>query len=184
MARRRSACAIGLRQARTATRSRAPPSTPRCSAFAPGRDVTSSFRCIRATTALLPSVRTRVMIRSFRASLLTGAVLAALLSAACSGEHTSAAAAGEPAPVAVRTATVQIQPIDRFLRVTGSLLADEHAEVAAEIGGRVVGAPGERGTRVTAGAVLVRLSATESDASLREAQANAGQLEARLGLAA
>ena len=42
----------------------------------------------------------------------------------------------------------------------------------------------ERGTRVTAGAVLVRISATEADASLREADANAAQLEARLGLAA
>src|SRR6185436_6537714 len=59
-----------------------------------------------------------------------------------------------------------------------------HADVAAEIGGRVVDTPVERGTRVAAGAVLVRLSATEADASLREAQANAGQLEARLGLGA
>ena len=109
------------------------------------------------------------MIRSFRALLLTGAVSAALLSAACGGEHTSAATSTEPAPVAVRAATIQNEPIDRFLRVTGSLSADEHAEVAAEIGGRVVGTPVERGTRVTAGAVLVRLSATEADASLREA---------------
>jgi len=123
------------------------------------------------------------MIRKLRVPLLTGAALAALFSAACSGERTSAAASSEPAPVAVRVATVQNQAIDRYLRVTGSLSADEHADVAAEIGGRVVGTPVERGTRVTAGAVLVRLSATEADASLREAQANAGQLEARLGLA-
>jgi len=122
------------------------------------------------------------MIRKFRAPLLTGAALAALLSAACSGEHTSAAAPAEPAPVAVRVATVQSQPIDRYLRVTGSISPDEHADVAAEIGGRIVGTPVERGTRVTAGTVLVRLSATEADASLREAQANAAQLEARLGL--
>jgi RND family efflux transporter MFP subunit len=79
---------------------------------------------------------------------------------------------------------VQSQTIDRFLRVTGSLSADEHADVAAEIGGRVVGTPVERGTRVSAGTVLVRLSPTEADASLREAQANAAQLEARLGLTA
>jgi RND family efflux transporter MFP subunit len=124
------------------------------------------------------------MIRKFRAPLLTGVAVAALLSAACSGEHTSAAAATEPVPVAIRVATVQSQPIDRFLRVTGSLSADEHAEVAAEISGRIVGTPVERGTRVAAGTVLVRLSPTEADASLREAEANAAQLEARLGLAA
>jgi len=124
------------------------------------------------------------MIRSFQAPLLTAVVVTALFSAACSGEHTSAASPSEPAPVAVRAATIQSQPIDRYLRVTGSISADEHADVAAEVGGRIVGTPVERGTRVAAGAVLVRLSATEADASLREAQANAGQLEARLGLGA
>src|SRR3954471_6822608 len=110
------------------------------------------------------------------------ALAAGLFSAGCGAERTSAAAPPEPAPVAVHAAAVQSQAIDRFLRVTGSLAADEQAEVAAEIGGRVIGTPVERGTRVTAGAVLVRISGTEADASLREADANAAQLEARLGL--
>lgn len=123
------------------------------------------------------------MIRHVRPFLFTGAALAALLSAACSGETTSAAAPVEPAPVAIRVAQVQSQNIDRFLRVTGSLAADEQADVAAETGGRVIGTPVERGTRVSAGAVLIRISATEADASLREADANGAQLEARLGLA-
>ncbi len=124
------------------------------------------------------------MIRNLRVFQFTGAALAALLSAACSGEPTSAAAPPEPAPVAIHVAQVQSETIDRFLRVTGSLAADEQADVAAETGGRVIGTPVERGTRVTAGAVLIRISATEADASLREADANAAQLEARLGLAA
>ena len=113
-----------------------------------------------------------------------GIVAAAIALAACSGSSTQAAAAAsaEPAPVAVRTAHVQQQAIDRFLRVTGSLAADEQAGVAAETAGRVIGTPVERGTPVTAGAVLVQLSSTEADASLREAKANAAQLEARLGL--
>ena len=83
----------------------------------------------------------------------------------------------------MRVVQVEQRPIDRFLRVTGSLAADEQAEVAAEIGGRVIGTPVERGSRVAAGSVLVRLSGAEADASLREAEANAAQLEARLGLA-
>jgi len=125
------------------------------------------------------------MIRSTRVSLFTGAALAAaLLSAACSGEPTVAAALPVAAPVTIRVAEVERQPIDRFLRVTGSLAADEQADVAAETGGRVIGTPVERGTRVAAGAVLIRISATEADASLREADANAAQLEARLGLKA
>jgi RND family efflux transporter MFP subunit len=123
------------------------------------------------------------MIRKLRVPVLGVALAASVVTAACTGERTSAAAPKEPAPVAVHTAIVQSQSIDRFLRVTGSLSADEKADVAAEVGGRVVGTPVERGTRVTTGAVLVRLSATEADASLREAEANAAQLEARLGLA-
>lgn len=122
------------------------------------------------------------MMRHVKVTLLTGAAVAALLSTACSGERTSAAALPEPAAVAVRAALVESRSIDRFLRVTGSLAADEQADVAAEIGGRVIGTPVERGTRVAAGAVLIRISATEADASLREADANAAQLEARVGL--
>lgn len=124
------------------------------------------------------------MIRNVRVVLLTGAAMAALFSAACGGERTSAAVLPEPAPVTIQVAEVRSQSVDRFLRVTGSLAADEQADVAAEIGGRVIGTPVERGTRVTAGAVLIRISGTEADASLREADANAAQLEARLGLVA
>jgi membrane fusion protein (multidrug efflux system) len=124
------------------------------------------------------------MIRNVRLAALGVIAGTALVSAACSGEHASAAAAPQPAPVSIHTAAVQSQPIDRFLRVTGSLMADEEAAVAAEVAGRVIGTPVERGTRVTAGTVLVRLSATEADASLREAEANAAQLEARLALTA
>jgi RND family efflux transporter MFP subunit len=125
------------------------------------------------------------MNRSFVVRVLSGAaVVAVLSSAACGSARTSAAAPPEPAPVAVRAVEVQSQPIDRFLRVTGSLVADEQADVAAETAGRVIGTPVERGTHVSAGTVLIRVSATEADASLREAEANAAQLEARLGLSA
>jgi RND family efflux transporter MFP subunit len=112
------------------------------------------------------------------------ALSAALLlaSSGCSADRASAAPAPAPAAVSVHAASVESRPIDRFLRVTGSLAADEQADVAAETAGRVVETPIERGTRVAAGSVLVRVSATEADASLREAEANAAQLEARLGL--
>ena len=85
-------------------------------------------------------------------------------------------------PIALDTATVESRPIDRFIRVTGSLLADEQAEVSAESGGRVVATPVERGSRVEAGTVLVRVSPAEASAQLQEAEANAAQIEARLGL--
>jgi RND family efflux transporter MFP subunit len=42
--------------------------------------------------------------------------------------------------------------------------------------------PVERGARVSQGTVLVRISAAETSAQLQEAEANAAQIEARLGL--
>jgi RND family efflux transporter MFP subunit len=124
----------------------------------------------------------------FRHSLLPAAgvlVTLASLSSACGSEtKAAAAAAAAPEPAAVTTAAVESLPIERHLRVTGSLLADEQAEVSAELAGRVTATPIERGTRVPAGAVLVRISATETSAQLLEAEANAGQIEARLGLVA
>jgi RND family efflux transporter MFP subunit len=74
------------------------------------------------------------------------------------------------------------QPIARFIRVSGSMTAEEQADVAAETAGRVISTPVERGTRVTQGAELVRISSVETDASLKEAEANAAQIEARLAL--
>jgi RND family efflux transporter MFP subunit len=113
-------------------------------------------------------------------------VLAAgALSTACNSETPAAAATpATPEPTVVATAVVDSRPIERHLRVTGSVIADEQAEVSAELAGRVTATPVERGSRVPAGALLVRISASESSAQLQEAEANAGQIEARLGLAA
>ena len=87
------------------------------------------------------------------------------------------------AAIAVAPASVVEQPIARFVQATGSLMADERAEVAAETRGRIVRTPIERGTPVAEGDELVRLSSTETEAQAREAEANASQIEARLGLA-
>jgi RND family efflux transporter MFP subunit len=107
----------------------------------------------------------------------------ATLTSACSSEPRAAAATPAAVePAAIATAAVESRSIARHLRVTGSLLADEQAEVSAELAGRVTATPVERGSRVPAGALLVRISASESSAQLQEAEANAGQIEARLGL--
>src|SRR5438094_1705114 len=87
-----------------------------------------------------------------------------------------------PAALSVAPAAAVEQPIARFIRATGTLMAEEQADVAAETAGRVVSAPIERGKAVAQGAELIRLSSTETDAQLKEAEANAAQIEARLGL--
>jgi membrane fusion protein, multidrug efflux system len=112
-------------------------------------------------------------------------VLGALASAgAC------ARAAGDSGPVSTEAAAVTVtlataveQPVTRFIRVSGTLTAQEDADVAAEIAGRIVATPVERGSRVSAGGALVRIAAAEVEAQAREAQANAAQIEARLGIA-
>ena len=109
--------------------------------------------------------------------------LAAALTAACG--RAGADAGSSPAAAAVITVSVTDvveQPIKRFIRVSGTLTAQEDAEVAAEVAGRVIATPVERGSRVGANDSLVRLVASDGEAQAIEAQANAAQIEARLGI--
>ena len=118
-----------------------------------------------------------VLVALFGGGLLLGACSAA--DGKTKDRETSA-----PAPVVVAPVAAIEQPIARFVRATGTLMAEEEAGVAAETAGRVVATPIERGTAVAQGAELIQLSATETEAQLNEAEANAGQIAARLGLAA
>ena len=106
-----------------------------------------------------------------------------LIAAGCTtGDARTREASVDTPAVSVSPVAAVERPIARFIRVSGSLTADEQADVAAEIAGRVIATPVERGTRVIRGAELVRLSPVETDASLNEAVANAAQIEARLAL--
>jgi multidrug efflux pump subunit AcrA (membrane-fusion protein) len=110
---------------------------------------------------------------------------AALASGACgSGDAKAKEQQAAPAIVPVSAVVATERPIARFIRATGSLMAEEQADVAAETAGRVVAAGIERGSPIAQGAELIRLSATETDAQLKEAEANAAQIEARLGMTA
>ena len=105
--------------------------------------------------------------------------------AACgtaNGKTADSAAVQAVPRVTIAAAPVVRQAITRTLRVTGTLMADEQAEVSAETAGRVVGTPVERGSRVAQGDILVSLSREETEAQVREAEANAAQIQARLAL--
>ena len=110
-------------------------------------------------------------------------LFAALTAAGCGGATTAAPAPADAATVTVSTAVAESVALNRFIPVSGTLAAQEAADVAAEIAGRVVATPVERGSRVGAQADLVRVSATEVEAQAEEAAANAGQIAARLGIA-
>lgn len=120
---------------------------------------------------------------SSRLLIASGLAVVSAAVSACGSKPSTVSAEAKPAPLAITTTVVEERPIDRFLRVSGSLAADEQAEVSAEATGRIVDTPVERGTRVAEGAVLARISGTEASAQLQEAEANAAQIAARLGLA-
>lgn len=101
---------------------------------------------------------------------------------ACRGAGSAAPDARSTGPLEVVTATARKELVNGVLQITGSLVAEQEAEVAAETTGRVVATPVERGSRVNEGAVLVALSKVEADAQAQEASANVAQLEARLAL--
>ncbi len=136
---------------------------------------------VRPRRATAQSVMTnpgvRRVLRSF--SLL---VVAALAAAGCGAGADTSGAAAEAAAVNVSATPAAEQPMTRFIRVSGTLTPQEDAEVAAEIAGRVVATPVERGSLVRANDALIQIAATEVEAQAREAQANAAQIEARLGL--
>jgi RND family efflux transporter MFP subunit len=122
----------------------------------------------------------------FHSRVLLGTVVTALSLAAagCRSSEPTVSAESKPEPLGIATTKVEHRPIDRYLRVTGSLTADEQAEVSAEAAGRVIETPVERGTRVVQGTVLARISSADAAAQLQEAEANAAQIEARLGISA
>ena len=115
--------------------------------------------------------------------LILPVVLFSAFGAACStSDAKSKDTAAVPVAISVSPVAAIEQPIARFIRVTGTLTAEEQADVAAETAGRVIATPVERGTAVRQGAELVKLSPLETEASLKEAEANAAQIEARLAL--
>jgi membrane fusion protein (multidrug efflux system) len=127
------------------------------------------------------------MVPSRRSPWLSPGLLPALalLASGCgagANPEASPARAADVPTIAAATAAAVERPISRFVAVTGTLAAQEQADVAAEISGRIVSTPVERGTLVSAGAPLVQVADTEVRAQADEAAANAAQIEARLGL--
>ena len=103
-----------------------------------------------------------------RRRILAGFAVVALAAAAgaCGSDSGAVSAASKPEPLSITAAPVESRPIDRYLRVTGSLLADEQADLSAEATGRIVATPVERGTRVAQGAIVARVSSALHTAAL------------------
>jgi RND family efflux transporter MFP subunit len=116
-------------------------------------------------------------------ALLTGVLLVLAAGGCQKAETKKDAAKAGPTPLAVPFAVAEERTLPRVLDVTGTLVPEAQAEVAAEASGRVVAVMVERGSAVKAGAVLARLDDTDARNQLREAEAAEAQAFVKLGIA-
>jgi RND family efflux transporter MFP subunit len=128
-----------------------------------------------------------VKIRVLSLPALCVLVAVSALASACGRSAGPAEAAAaetigtEGRPIDVSVTPAVARDVLLTVEATGSFAADEVSDVAPEVSGRVAATPVDVGDRVTAGAVIARLST--SDAALRLEQARAGSLQADAALA-
>jgi len=110
--------------------------------------------------------------------------ISGVLLAGCTGRReTTAKAASRPAaPVAVRTAVAQERTVERFIMVTGSLLADDTTTVSCEVAGRVAKLHFDFGQPVRKGQVMAELDRQELALQAERARAALEQAMARVGM--
>jgi membrane fusion protein, multidrug efflux system len=107
------------------------------------------------------------------------ATLALLVFALCGCKKASeATAADKPQtvalpPVSVEGAFVELRPMPRLLTLTGTVTADRQSEVAANVSGRVVATPIERGRQVKAGETLAIVDSKAAGFSMAATAAQA-----------
>lgn len=105
-----------------------------------------------------------------------------LLAGACASSAPEAPGA-KVNPIAVQTAIATTREVPRSLRVTGTLVAVDDADVSAEAAGAVERVYAERGDLVAAGAPLIGIDTTVSALQAREASAALASAEAQVRLA-
>lgn len=137
-----------------------------------------------------------------RWSLFTTLLCATLVTTACSPKQPEEAA--EKMAISVEVEKAQNESLDAISSLTGTLLPYEETMVAFELGGIVQTANVDVGNRITAGATLASLKATDfelqvqqadntinqalagissSEASIQSAEANIGAAQARINSA-
>lgn len=118
-----------------------------------------------------------------RRSLLCIAFVLSLVSAAC-GDSSSAASRPPAAKSASTVKVVRVvrEPIARSVTVSGTLAAEEQVTVSFKVTGRVEELRVDLGSEVRKGDVVARLTPTDFDLRLRQAEAALQQARARLGL--
>jgi len=99
-----------------------------------------------------------------------------LLGLACGRERAAAPPAARP----VIVAPVRAVDVEDRIESTGQLLAKEHAEIAAEVGGRITQLRVEEGASVRAGDVVMEIDPERRRLVLEDARARAAEALASL----
>jgi RND family efflux transporter MFP subunit len=110
-------------------------------------------------------------------------LLLGVSAAACGGPSAAAPrpAASSDAP-SVPVVRVERTPLDRSVTVTGTLAAEEQVMLSLKVTGRLEEMLVDLGTPVRRGQPIARLTSTDFDLRLRQADAALQQARARLGL--
>ena len=115
------------------------------------------------------------------ASFVALALLSAGPLSACKQAHAPAKAAEkEPAPVDVQLGKVERRNMPNAVTLLGNVVADQQSEVAANVSGRVLMAPIERGQSVKAGQTLVMVDSKAANLSAAAATSQAELAENQL----
>ncbi len=110
--------------------------------------------------------------------------LTLLTLAACKKPEAAAAQKAPPAPpMKVEVGAVETMNVPQFLTLTGSIVADQQSEVAANVSGRIVATYVERGQTVKKGQALALVDAKGATFSATAASAQARAAETNLALA-
>jgi RND family efflux transporter MFP subunit len=104
--------------------------------------------------------------------------------AACGGSSSAAQRAADPASEAqaVKVVRVERTPLDRSVTVTGTLAAEEQVMLSLKVTGRLEEMLVDLGSPVRRGQIIARLTPTDFELRLRQAEAALQQARARLGL--
>jgi len=112
-------------------------------------------------------------------SLLLLAILALLVMTGCNDPAEKATISSLP-PVEVQLETLTLSEVPVQIELAGSVQAVEHATISARVAGQVVALPVQIGSKVKKGDLLVKISAAEIDARVRQAEIQLAQAQRNL----
>jgi multidrug efflux pump subunit AcrA (membrane-fusion protein) len=110
------------------------------------------------------------------------ATIGAVVAAGCDEKRASAKPERSPEPVSVQVVTSRVGPVQREVRVTGTLFGDEEATVSAKVPGRVTQIFKDVGDRAERDEPLAQIDPTDYELAAAQKQMAVQAALAKLGL--